>query len=82
MSVKTVETHRAHIKTKLNLESATRLVQFCVRWVEDSDRLSGLTDTPWQVVPVLPAPALSSAPAPAPAPVEQKPVRKKAKGVH
>jgi DNA-binding NarL/FixJ family response regulator len=38
MSVKTVETHRAHIKTKAHLGSATRLVQFCVRWVEDSKR--------------------------------------------
>ena len=40
MSVKTVETHRAHIKTKVNMNSATRLVQFCVRWVEDSKRQS------------------------------------------
>ena len=39
MSVKTVETHRAHIKTKTHLTSATQLVQFCVRWVEDSKRL-------------------------------------------
>jgi len=38
MSVKTVETHRAHIKSKVNVNSATRLVQFCVRWVEDSKR--------------------------------------------
>jgi DNA-binding NarL/FixJ family response regulator len=38
MSVKTVETHRAHIKKKANLGSATRLVQFCVRWVEESKR--------------------------------------------
>jgi DNA-binding NarL/FixJ family response regulator len=38
VSVKTVETHRAHIKSKLNLSSATLLVQFCVRWVEDSKR--------------------------------------------
>ena len=39
MSVKTVETHRAHIKTKVDLTTATQLVQFCVRWVEDSKRL-------------------------------------------
>jgi len=38
MSVKTVETHRAHIKTKLDLTSASQLVQFCVRWVEDNKR--------------------------------------------
>jgi DNA-binding NarL/FixJ family response regulator len=40
VSVKTVETHRAHIKTKVNLTSATQLVQFCFRWAEDSKRLS------------------------------------------
>jgi DNA-binding NarL/FixJ family response regulator len=36
VSVKTVETHRAHIKEKLNLRNATQLVQFCVRWVEEN----------------------------------------------
>jgi DNA-binding NarL/FixJ family response regulator len=36
ISIKTVETHRAHIKRKLNIENATQLVQFCVRWVEES----------------------------------------------
>lgn len=39
VSVKTVETHRAHIKTKVNLHSAAQLAQFCIRWVEDSKRL-------------------------------------------
>lgn len=38
MSVKTVETHRAHLKTKLNIQTATQLVQFCVRWVEECKR--------------------------------------------
>lgn len=37
VSVKTVETHRAHIKEKLNLRNATQLVQFCVRWVEEDN---------------------------------------------
>lgn len=41
VSVKTIETHRAHIKTKLNIKTATQLVQFCVRWVEDSKRAAG-----------------------------------------
>ncbi len=39
VSVKTVETHRAHIKSKAELTSASQLVQFCVRWVEDSKRM-------------------------------------------
>lgn len=38
VSIKTVETHRAHIKAKLNLTTATQLVQFCVRWVEEKNR--------------------------------------------
>lgn len=39
VSVKTIETHRAHIKTKVHVQNATQLVQFCVRWVEeDSNR--------------------------------------------
>lgn len=40
ISIKTVETHRAHIKRKLNIENATQLVQFCVRWVEECRSLS------------------------------------------
>lgn len=38
VSVKTIETHRAHIKTKVKVATATQLVQFCVRWVEESKR--------------------------------------------
>lgn len=34
VSVKTVESHRAHIKEKLNLSNATELVQFSIQWVE------------------------------------------------
>ena len=34
LSVKTVEVHRANIKEKLGLESATKLVRFAVRWVD------------------------------------------------
>jgi DNA-binding NarL/FixJ family response regulator len=33
LSVKTIESHRAHIKEKLNLESATQLVQHAIQWV-------------------------------------------------
>lgn len=35
ISIKTVESHRARIKEKLNLQNAIQLVQFCVRWVEE-----------------------------------------------
>ncbi len=35
ISIKTVESHRARIKEKLNLSNASQLVQFCVRWVEE-----------------------------------------------
>ncbi|MEO6874947.1 MAG: response regulator transcription factor [Opitutaceae bacterium] len=39
VSVKTVETHRAHIKTKLNLRSGIQLVQFCYQWVQESKQV-------------------------------------------
>jgi DNA-binding NarL/FixJ family response regulator len=35
LSLKTVETHRGHIKEKLNSRNGTQLVQSCVRWVEE-----------------------------------------------
>jgi DNA-binding CsgD family transcriptional regulator len=34
LGVKTVETHRAAIKRKLKLKTATELVHYAVRWVE------------------------------------------------
>lgn len=34
LSVKTVESYRARIKTKLNLENATELMRHAVKWVE------------------------------------------------
>ncbi|MBE0535932.1 MAG: response regulator transcription factor [Phycisphaerae bacterium] len=33
LSIKTVETYRAHIKSKLNLEDAAQLLQYAVQWV-------------------------------------------------
>lgn len=36
LSIKTVEVHRAHIKQKLKLKSATELVRHAIRWVEAS----------------------------------------------
>ncbi len=41
LSIKTVETHRVHIKRKLTLGNATQLVQYCVRWVEENRRTNG-----------------------------------------
>ena len=34
LSTKTVEVHRAHIKHKLHLKTATELVRHSVRWVD------------------------------------------------
>jgi DNA-binding NarL/FixJ family response regulator len=34
LSVKTVESHRAHIKEKLNLKNATELVHHAIQWVQ------------------------------------------------
>lgn len=34
LSVKTIETYRAHIKEKLNLKNATELIRFAVQWAE------------------------------------------------
>ncbi|MDQ8179466.1 response regulator transcription factor [Pelagicoccus sp. SDUM812005] len=37
LSVKTIESHRAHVKEKLNLRNATELVQFSVQWVDQQE---------------------------------------------
>jgi DNA-binding NarL/FixJ family response regulator len=42
LSVKTIESHRAHIKEKLNLQAATELVHHAIQWVQ-SERLAGTT---------------------------------------
>ena len=34
LSAKTVETHRAHIKEKLNFQTARELARFAVQWVD------------------------------------------------
>jgi DNA-binding NarL/FixJ family response regulator len=34
LSPKTVETHRAHIKEKLNLQNARQVARFAVQWLE------------------------------------------------
>jgi DNA-binding NarL/FixJ family response regulator len=38
LSVKTIETHRAHIKQKLNLRNATELLHHAVHWMENEQR--------------------------------------------
>jgi DNA-binding NarL/FixJ family response regulator len=38
LSVKTVETHREHIKEKLKLKEAVSLLRFAVQWVESQKR--------------------------------------------
>ena len=35
MSIKTVETHRQHIKAKLQLNNTFELVQRAIRWAHD-----------------------------------------------
>ena len=41
LSVKTIETYRAHIKDKLRLRSGTELMQRAIHWVEtESHRIS------------------------------------------
>lgn len=35
LSVKTIESHRAHIKEKLNIKTAPEIVRFAVQWVND-----------------------------------------------
>jgi DNA-binding NarL/FixJ family response regulator len=35
LSVKTIERHRAYIKGKLNVKSATEFVQWCIAWVTE-----------------------------------------------
>jgi DNA-binding NarL/FixJ family response regulator len=37
LSIKTIETHQAHIKKKLGLESAHELNQRAIRWVMDQE---------------------------------------------
>jgi DNA-binding NarL/FixJ family response regulator len=37
LSVKTIETHRAHIKEKLRLEDANEMIQFAIDWVAKNE---------------------------------------------
>ena len=52
LSVKTIESHRAHIKEKLNLHNATELVHHAIQWVQ-SERALGSGGS--EVAPAQPA---------------------------
>jgi DNA-binding NarL/FixJ family response regulator len=41
LSVKTIESHRAHIKEKLNLQTAPELVHHAIQWVQSERSVSG-----------------------------------------
>lgn len=41
LSIKTIESHRAHIKDKLNLQTAAELVHHAIQWVQSEQVLSG-----------------------------------------
>ena len=41
LSVKTVDTHRTHLKAKLNLSSGTELICYAARWVETQTARDG-----------------------------------------
>jgi DNA-binding NarL/FixJ family response regulator len=41
LSVKTIESHRAHIKEKLNFQNANELVHHAIQWVQSERTLSG-----------------------------------------
>jgi DNA-binding NarL/FixJ family response regulator len=38
LSVKTIETYRAHIKEKLDLEDAAALLTYAIQWVNSQDK--------------------------------------------
>ena len=42
LSIKTIESHRAHIKEKLNLQNATELVHHAIQWVQSERAISGV----------------------------------------
>ena len=38
LSVKTIETYRAHIKEKLNLADSAELLQYAIQWVSSREK--------------------------------------------
>jgi DNA-binding NarL/FixJ family response regulator len=45
LSIKTIETYRAHIKEKLNLENAAKLLRYAILWVNSQDKSQLHIDT-------------------------------------
>jgi DNA-binding NarL/FixJ family response regulator len=45
LSVKTIESHRAHIKEKLNLQNASELVHHAIQWVQSERTFNGSDET-------------------------------------
>jgi DNA-binding NarL/FixJ family response regulator len=45
LSVKTIESHRAHIKEKLNLQNASELVHHAIQWVQSERTFNGNGET-------------------------------------
>jgi DNA-binding NarL/FixJ family response regulator len=45
LSIKTIESHRAHIKEKLNLQNASELVHHAIQWVQSERTLNGGGET-------------------------------------
>jgi DNA-binding NarL/FixJ family response regulator len=41
LSIKTIESHRAHIKEKLNLQNASELVHHAIQWIQSERTLTG-----------------------------------------
>jgi len=67
VSIKTIESHRAHIKVKLNLATAAQLMQFCVRWVDQNEHVArtapiGPPATPLPSEPASPLPPATVSP--------------------
>jgi DNA-binding NarL/FixJ family response regulator len=52
LSIKTIESHRAHIKEKLNLQNASELVHHAIQWVQSERALCGAGE---EAAPVEPA---------------------------
>jgi DNA-binding NarL/FixJ family response regulator len=46
LSIKTIESHRAHIKEKLNLQNASELVHHAIQWVQSERAPNGGSEAP------------------------------------